>query len=89
MADKQVRLYPLTPADLAQAVRNAGFEGYKANDFTHNLECEGVWVNEDGRFSACYSYTYFDDNEDRNMVGRLYVTVSKNVAGEPQLYADW
>lgn len=77
-------LYPLTAEDIAQAVKNAGYMEYTARDFCHNLECEHVQVLTDG-VSACYSYTYFDDNEGRLEVGRVHVQVDR----EGRLVADW
>lgn len=79
------RLYPLTPADLVQAVTNAGYTNYKPDDFSHNLECEGVWVRADGKFGACYAFTYFNVNEGLLERGRLYVTITR----DGRLYADW
>ncbi len=83
--EEGIRLYPLTAHDLVQAVTNAGFCDYKWQDFCRDLECEGVWVRHDGKFVACYAYTYFNENEGMNERGRLYVTATD----DGKLYADW
>jgi len=79
-----VLLYPLTAEDIAAAVRNTGYTGYKARDFAHGLECDYVGVRE-GKPVACYSYTYIDTNEGCLEIGRVYV----NIGGDGKLTADW
>lgn len=80
-----VPLYPLTPNQLAEAVKNAGYEGYTSGDFW-SAKCEQIGVRvASGQAFACYAFNYFDDNESKLAVGRIYVVVMP----DGKLIAEW
>lgn len=82
---KRVRVYPLSPAELAAAVCAAGYLEYTGADF-EGAVCEFVRVCvSDNKPTAKYTFRYFDDNEGQWASGALWVTL----APDGTLRADW